>query len=111
MLKEIISLPCPKKTQEQEEKTHWTMKFLNPHPMRRINVALSPHQSQELPSRRSYCASYTRKGTSLSDLFFRSERRPWHAGAGISHTVFITEVWNKGTTILLQSHSRNKMVA
>lgn len=52
----IISLPYPKKTRGGVcacacVKTHWTMKFLNPHPMRRINVALSLLQYRELPVR------------------------------------------------------------
>lgn len=83
------------------------MKFLNPHPKRRINVALFPVQHWELPSRRSYCTLTISKGTSFSELFSRARAVPGTGELGFH----ITEVQNKQTTILLQSHSRNKMVA
>lgn len=84
MLQRDYLPPLPKETQAGGEggggKTHWTMKFLNPHPMRRINVVPSL-----LPSRRSYCTSHTSKSMSFSVLFCEVSAVPGTEGLGF-HT-------------------------
>lgn len=71
MLQRDYLPPLPKENTGRGRRgtTHWTMKFLNSSHGMRIYVAPSLLQYGELPSRRSYCISHIKKGTSFSPLF------------------------------------------